>query len=169
MIGAAHAAGRSFAPALLATVALYGCSGVRPYPNTLDNNLLIRTEADSGSLFSSMAISLDIYDVTVDCRTEYLGTIDLDNPTVKVGIPPDRLSYLVFVFARSSFLGSSRSTIGHETLLDPRAGSSYDIDVSYAKDTYNVAIREQDPQKPGGYKIPIRDIGACEALRAASR
>jgi hypothetical protein len=169
MIGASHAAVRSFAAALLAAVALYGCAGVRPYPNTLEKNLRIRTEADSGSIFSSMATAVDIYDVTADCRTEYLGTVDLDSPTVKVGIPPDRLSYLVFVFSRSSFLGSSRSTISHETLLDAHAGSSYDIDVSYAKDIYNVAIRGKEPGTPGAHKIPVRDIGACEALRAASR
>jgi hypothetical protein len=158
------AVGRYLAAVLIAVVVLSGCSGVRPYPNTLEKNLVIRTEADSGSIFSKVSAAVDIFSVTADCQTEYLGTVDLKGPSVKVGIPSDQLSYMVFVFSNSSFLGSSQSTISHETLLEARRGHNYDISVNYIDDIYNVAINEKDPRNPDGRKIAVRDISACKAL-----
>ena len=158
------AVGRYFAALLVAVGVLSGCSGVRPYPNSLEKNAVIRTEADSGSIFSKVSAAVDIFSVTADCRTEYLGTVDLKGPAVEVSIPPDQLSYLVFVFSNSSFFGSSRSTISHETLLEARPGHHYDISVSYIDDIYNVAINDQDPRNPDGRKIAVRDMSACKAL-----
>ena len=159
-----YAMGQYVAGVLVAAVILAGCSGLRPYPNNLEKNLVIRTEADSGSIFSKVSAAVDIFSVTADCQTEYLGTVDLKGPSVKVGIPPDQLSYMVFVFSNSSFLGSSQSTISHETLLEARRGHNYDISVNYIDDIYNVAINEKDPRNPDGRKIAVRDISACKAL-----
>lgn len=155
---------RNVAAALVSAVVLAGCSGVRPYPNTLEKNVVIRTATDSGSIFSKVAAAVDIFSVTSGCETEYLGTVDLDRPSVAVGVPADQLSYMVFVFSSSSFFGSSRSTISHETLLQARAGYSYDVRVSYMDDIYNVAINEQGPRNPGGRKIALRDISVCKTL-----
>lgn len=159
-----YAVGQCVAGVLLATVVLTGCSGLRPYQNNLDRNVVIRTVADSGSVFSKAGVEVDIFSVTTDCKTEYLGTVDLNGPSVEVGIPPDRLSHMVFVFSNSSFLGSSQSTISHETLLEARRGHNYDISVNYIDDIYNVAINEKDPRNPDGRKIAVRDISACKAL-----
>jgi len=160
----ASAVVRSVAAVLVTAVILAGCSGVRPYPDSLEKNLVIQTETDSGSMFSKVTAAADIFSVSASCETEYVGTVDLDRPTVAVGVPPDKLSYVVFVFSNASFLGSSRSTISHETLLQARAGYSYDIRVSYNDDMYNVAIDEQGPKNPRGRKIAVRDISACKAL-----
>jgi len=158
------AVGRYLAAVLVAVVVLSGCSGVRPYPNTGEKNLVIRTEADSGSIFSTVSAAVDIFSVTADCQIEYQGTVDLKGPSVEVGIPPDRMSYMVFVFSNSSFLGSSRSTISHETLLEARRGHNYDISVNYIDDIYNVAINEKNPRNPDGHKIAVRDMSTCKAL-----
>jgi hypothetical protein len=149
---------------LLGTVILTGCSGLRPYPDNLDRNVIIRTVTDSGSVFSKVGVEVDIFSVKANCKTEYLGTVDLSGPSVEVGIPPDKLSYMAFVFSNSSFLGGSRSTMSHETLLEARAGYHYDIGVSYVDDIYNVAISETHPRTTDARKIAVRDISACKSL-----
>lgn len=147
---------------LLVTVSLLaGCLGIRHYPNTMDKNLHIQTKTDSGSFFSKLRAAVDIYRVDADCKTKYEGTIQLNEPSVDVGIPSHRLSYLVFVFSSSSFLASSNSTVTHDTLLKPRAGYNYDIKVSYIDDIYNVVIRETHPRKPGSRDIELKDLSAC--------
>jgi len=159
-----YAMGRYVAGALLTAVVLGGCSGLRSYPNNLEKNLDIQTETDSGSIFSKVRAEVDIFRVTANCKTEYQGTISLDGPSVEVGIPPDKLSYMAFRFSNSSFLASSRSTMSHETLLEARAGYNYGIKVSYVDDIYNVTITEKHPRSPKAREIDLRDINACKAL-----
>ena len=92
---------------------LAGCSGKFAYRNTLAKNLHIQTETDSGSVLSSVAAAVGIYRVDEHCKIDYQGTVDLDTPSVSVGIPSGRPSYLVFEFASSSFLASSRRSISN--------------------------------------------------------
>jgi hypothetical protein len=149
---------------LLVTVSLLaGCLGIKPYPNSMDKNLHIQTKIDSGSFFSKVRAAVDIYRVDADCKTEYEGTIQLNDPSVDVGIPSQRLTYLVFVFSSSSFLASSSSTVTHDTLLKPRDGYKYEIKVSYIDDIYNVAIQETHPRKPGSRDIELKDLSSCGA------
>ena len=124
----------------------------------------IRTETDSGSVFSKVRAEVDIFSVKADCTTEYQGTVKLNGPSIEVGIPSDRLSYTVFVFSNSSFLANSRSSISHATLLKPRAGYTYDIKVSYIDDIYNVAVHEAHPGKTAGREIERIDLSACNDL-----
>jgi hypothetical protein len=150
---------------LIVTVSLLaGCSGIRAYPNTMDKNLHIQTKTDSGSFFSKVRAAVDIYRVNADCKTEYEGTIQLNEPSIDVGIPSHRLSYLVFVFSSSSFLAGSNSTVTDDTLLKPRAGYDYEIKVSYMDDIYNVVIRETHPRKVGSRDIELKDLSGCGAF-----
>jgi hypothetical protein len=155
--------------AAVAVVLLAGCSGIRPYPNDLEKNLQVRTQTRSGSMFEKVRAAVDIYRVNAQCRLDYQGTVDLDKPALAVGIPAGRLSYLVFNFASSSFLGGNRSRISQETLLEPRIGYRYDIDVSYRDDIYNVVVRERHPHKGAGRELGLVGLGACEKLRGTGR
>jgi hypothetical protein len=143
---------------------LTGCSGMRPYPNTFAKNLYIKTEKESGSIFSKVRTAVEIYRVDERCQIKYEGTVRLDRPLVEVGIPSDRLSYLIFNFSCSSFLANSSSSISQDTLLKPRAGYQYDIKVSYIEDIYNVMIRETHPQKAAEREIELLDLAACGSL-----
>lgn len=58
--------------------------------------------------------------VAEDCVLDYEGTVQLADPKIEIGIPPHRWSYLVFVFANSSFLANRSGTITYETLLKPK-------------------------------------------------
>ena len=153
-----------FIGVLILCCILSGCSGMRPYPNTLAKNLYINTETKSGSIFSKVRATVKIYRVDERCQIKYEGTVRLDRPLVEVGIPSERLSYLVFNFSCSSFLANSSSSISQDTLLKPRAGYHYDIKVSYVEDIYNVTIREKHPQKSTEREIDLLDLTACGSL-----
>jgi hypothetical protein len=155
---------RCFVILMLACGLLAGCSGIKTYPNTPDKNLRVRTEADSGSFFSKVRAAVDIYRVDADCKTEYEGTVQLDAQSVEVGVPSGRVSYLVFVFARSGFFSRSSSSISYDTLLRPRAGQTYDVSVRYRDDIYNVVIREAGSSQGKGRVIGPKDLQDCRSF-----
>jgi hypothetical protein len=141
--------------------ALAGCSGIKPYLNDLSaQNLSIRTVASSGSAFSSVRVELDVHGVDAVCRTQYLGTVRLDQPSVAVGIPTDRGSHLVFKFLSSNFLGGSRGQISREVFIKPTPGQRYEIDVTYRDDLYDVVLRERSP-RGAAREVPSPDSRAC--------
>lgn len=152
---------------LSTAILLAGCSGLKPYQNTPDNNLHVRTTADTGSWFSSVRAAVDIHRVTPDCTTEYEGTVQLNRPTIDVGIPPNRWSRLVFLFASSSFLGNRSGSITYETLLQPRSGSQYEVKVTYRDDMYNVVVRETPPGSSLSREVEHKDLGVCAAKSIA--
>lgn len=152
----------SFVVGFLLTVPLLaGCFGVKTYQNTPDNNLHVRTTADSGSFFSNVRAAVDIHRVGADCTTEYEGTVHLSRPTIDIGIPPNRWSHLVFVFSSYSFWANRSGTITYETLLKPRPGYHYEILATYRDDVYNVAVRETHPSDPVSREIERRDVRTC--------
>ena len=153
--------------AAAALAALPGCSGIKPYPNDLPaKNLNIRTTTSSGSAFSSVRAALDVYGVDASCRTQYLGTVDLDRPSMAVGIPADRGSYLVFNFLSSAFLGGSRGRISREVFIKPQADQRYEIDVTYRDDLYDVVLREQLP-RGAAREVPLLGLNACRPTGSA--
>ena len=140
-----------------------------PYPNELpEKNLSIRTTTSKTSTFSSVRAALAVHSVDEQCRTRYLGTVELDKPSVTVGIPDDRWSYLVFDFASAGFLGGTRGRISRGMLLKPQADHRYEIDVTYLDDMYNVVVREE---QPAGMlrELPLADLDSCRRAGSGSR
>jgi hypothetical protein len=140
---------------------LAGCFGSKTYPNRLDKNLQVQTATDSGSWFSRVRAAVDIHRVGEDCALDYEGTVQLADPKIDIGIPPHRWSYLVFVFANSSFLANTSGTITYVTLLKPQAGSHYEAAVSYRNDMYHVVIRENSPNQSTGREIERLALDTC--------
>lgn len=156
--------------AMLAAALAVGCAGVKTYPNTLDKNLQIRSETASGSALFRMRTALGVYRLDEGCQLEFEGEVDIGQPTVAVGLPPGRWSYLVFTFSGSSMLGGSSSSISRETMFLPRAGHRYDIAVTYRNDIYHVTIRETQPKGGAGREIDFRNIRVCRPpWRATTR
>jgi hypothetical protein len=138
-----------------ALVLFTGCAGsLRPYPADLaPKNLTVQTKT------SGVRAELDIHSVDAQCRAPYVGTVQLNQPSVRVGIPADAWSYLKFDFSSSSFLRGSHRMM-KDTLLRARAGHSYEVDVSYQDDIYNVVIREKPP-RGAAREVPLLDLGSC--------
>ena len=148
---------------ILAVSLVAGCS-IKPYSNTLQKNLYVRADTKSGSFFSTVRTAVDIYRVGAGCKIDYEGSVDLNGPSVDVGIPLGRPSYLVFNFTTSSFLASSRGTISYDTLLTPRAGHRYDVRVEYIDNIYGVTIRETHPDTSVTREIERRDSSICNGF-----
>ena len=146
---------------LLAVGVIAGCSGIKPYPDTLPKNLHMRTETSSGSMFSKVRAAVHIHRVDAGCLTEYQGTVQLNEPTAEIGLPTERLSLMAFVFSSSSFLAGSSGSIRYETLLKPRAGYTYDVKVNYVDRMYNVIVREIDPRKSSSREIERKSLKTC--------
>ena len=149
------------AACLLGAGLLAGCSGIKTYPDTSPKNLVVKTEARSGSVLGSVRVSVHIHEVDASCRTQYLGTVQLSEPTVEIGIPPERPSYLVFNFHSSSFLGGTSGSINYETLLRPRAGFTYDATARYANGIYYVSIQESGARGSPGREVARRGLADC--------
>ena len=147
----------------LTVILLAGCSGIKPYPDAPKKNVHVHTTVEPGSWFSSVHAAVDIHRVGTDCKTEYEGTMQLNRPFVELGIPSERRSQLVFVFASSSFWSNRSGTMAHETLVKPRAGYQYRVDVTYRDDIYNVVIRELEPNKSASREIERRGIRDCSS------
>jgi len=147
---------------VLALALAAGCAGPKPYPDDLPaKNLIVRTSTSSGSAFSSVRAELDIHSVDAQCRTQYVGTVKLDKPSIAVGIPAERWSYLAFEFASSGFLGGTRGRITQRALLRAREGHAYEADVTYRDDIYGVVLREKPPR--GALReLPLLDLASCQ-------
>lgn len=137
--------------AILAALALAGCSGLKTYPNEAPKNLRVATQTNGARA------ALHVHEVTGECETRYEGTVTLDQPAVEVGVPAGRPSYVVISFDTSSFMRGQRGTsVG--TVLTPRAGYRYELGVRYKDDMYDVALREID-RKGVGRALPRRGLG----------
>jgi hypothetical protein len=145
------------------TALLAGCSSLKPYPNLAPENVVVKSAIESGSMLSSMRGSVHIHEVDSGCHTSYLGTVKLDRPSIALGLPAERASYLVFVFEGSSLFGGSTSNAGAGTLLKPRPGYRYEFAVSYKDSIYNVVLRETDPRKGGSHELPRQQLKGCSA------
>jgi hypothetical protein len=146
---------------------LAGCGSLKPYPSDVQpKNLTIRTATQSGSMFASVRAELDVHSVDGACRTRYLGTVELDQPSVAVGIASGAASYLVFNFISSNFLGSSRGRISRDVMIRPLPEQRYEIDVTYRDDLYDVTIHERSPRGGPAREVPLQDLRACRPLVA---
>lgn len=130
-----------------------GCSGLKTYPTDPGGNLAVRSQMDSG-----VRASLHVHRVDAQCGTDYAGTVQLDRPSVALGLEPGRRSYLVVTFDTSSFLGGSRSTSAG-ALLEPRPGSRYELAVRYHDSIYDLALYETDGR--GRRALSRRELSAC--------
>lgn len=126
---------------LVAALSLAGCSSLRTYPNTLAKNAVIHVQTEASTLLSRTGVELDLYTVDVECGSKYLGTLELLDASVELGLPLDTQVRLAYVFARSALLGTSGTTT-IEMIVTPQRGHRYEFDVSYLKTGYTATGRD---------------------------
>jgi hypothetical protein len=140
---------------------LPACSGIKPYPNDLPKNLDVRATAKAESVMLKADASLHIYRVTGPCKTEYVGTMDLDEKSVLVGLPVGKPSYLSVEFNTSGRLGGYSSSTTQDMVLTPRAGHRYRLDASYVDSIYTVILTERAPGSGKGRELPLKPLSGC--------
>ena len=134
---------------------LAGCASGTRYADLPEKNLVVRTD------LSGARAVMGVHAVDAQCKLAYEGYVDLDQPVLRVGVPPGRLSYLVFEFSTSSFWGGTRGSITRETLLRPRPGASYDVQVSYKDALYDVVIRESPGRGARSRELELAGLSGC--------
>jgi hypothetical protein len=136
---------------VLAALLTAGCSGLKTYSNDAPKNVRVATQTDGARA------ALHVHEITGQCETRYEGTVSLDQPSIEVGVPDGRRTFVVVSFDTSSFLGGQRGTsVG--TVLTPRPGYRYELAVRYKQDMYDVALREID-RKGAARELPRRGLG----------
>lgn len=145
-------------------IMLSACSGLRPYKNTMEKNLLVRTKTDSGSFFTSVKSRVDIYAVDDACKLTYQGTINLKNKEVPIGIPNSSPTYLDFVFSSSNFLANARGSTAFNVYLTPRSGHEYLAEASYLEGIYNVIIKEKKIGSSNMEELELKDCRPKQPL-----
>ena len=151
-----------FVSLILAAGVVSGCSTVKPYPNTLEKNVHIWEETDSGSFFTDLEVAVDIFSVASDCRETYEGTVYLEDGPIDVGIPVNKKSYLKFFYLKSGLFGQNKGKVSHGSLLKAREGHRYDIKLTYDTDIYNAEILEIFPGRSENRKIDLREFAHCK-------
>lgn len=145
---------------LTLSLCLAACGGTTAYRSDAPKNLTVRSELHGAKG------ALHIHRVLPDCRTEYLGSVPLDQASLEVALPVDRPSYLVVSFDTSSFLAGSRST-SSGTLLAARPAVRYEIGAKYRDSIYSVALYEVD-RRGGKQELARRDLGSCRSPKTLS-
>lgn len=130
------------------------CSSMHPYTSSAPENLTVKPDIRTGSA------RMHVYEVDNTCNMSYRGTVELDAPKVKVGIPVNKPSYLVFNFTDSS-LFTGDSSVSYDMYLTTRTAYHYDIAVSYADSMYGATIHEQDSRGGGRKEMPRAVPKAC--------
>lgn len=140
-----------------------GCSGVKTYSSTLAKNMTVSTTLDSGSAFKSTIAEFDIHRVTPRCDLDYQGRVYLDDgESTPVGIPTGEPLFLDFIFASKLFLSSNISAVRYETMMTPRSGYEYQVDVRYVKGIFDVIIRETGKNGSTVRTLERRPLSSCK-------
>jgi hypothetical protein len=159
---------RTFCAGLLVALSVCGCSGLKTYPNTLEKNARIHVRTDGGTLLSRIGIALDLYAVDPGCGTQYLGTVELDDATIELGLPLDQKVRLAYVFSRDALLGTSGTTV-IEMMVTPRRGERFEFDVAYLKEGYTATGRVFPAGPAPGKDIEHSRLRDCTPQRALAR
>ena len=160
---------------LLLAAALAGCAGTPHYKSDFPPNLNIKTKLSSPSVLLTPALGgsfeADMHVTSIDrrCQKNYRGSVRLDAPAVSVGIPADQPSLLVFEFSGYSAPSRGSASSTYSTLLTPRSGYQYDVDVVYADQMYSVRVFERSARGGGRRELERRPFSACESKASAPR
>jgi hypothetical protein len=153
---------------LLSAAMLAGCAGAPPpYQSDGPSNLNIRTKLSSPSVLltaplgGSFDATLHVTRVERDCRKNYRGSVRLDKPTVAVGLPADQPALLEFEFSGQSAPTRGGASSTYSTLLTPRGGYQYDVDVAYADRAYSITVHERNPRTGARREVERRPFRDC--------
>lgn len=155
---------RLFAVALLCIGLLAGCSSTKTYRNAGEKNMLVRVKNQGGGFFSSTRPDVHIFNVNAACQAEYLGTVELDAPSVEIGLPVGQTVLIEFVFSKST-LGGQQAATAVEMMASPRKGTRYEFDVAYLRNGYSATGVEFLPGQAKGREMEYRRLRDCVASK----
>ena len=144
-------------PVILLVMLLFGgcASNIKPYRAELPHNLEIISNTES------IEASLHIYSLDKQCKSTYLGSVDLDRDSLQLGIDTGQPSFLVTSFDSSSFWSASSGYMDYGITLIPRKSYRYEIGVSYIDNIYNVKVYEINRSNGIKREMEDRELANC--------
>lgn len=139
---------------------LAGCAGVKTYPNDLPKNLQIRPKTSSGSFFHVVKSAVHVYEVDGGCNPTYLGSVQLDDASLAVGLPVNRRLYLEFAFEKRALLYDKTAQAAYGLLLRTEAGREYAADMTYNDDMYKVQVWEAN-KRGEKRRVEAKRLNSC--------
>src|SRR5919109_557338 len=149
---------------VLALALLAACSSTKIYRNAGEKNMLVRVKNEGGGFFSSTRPNVHVFSVNAACQAEYLGTLELDAPSIEVGLPVGQTVLIEFVFSKSS-LGGHQAATAVEMMATPRKGTRYEFDVAYLSNGYSATGVEFQPGQTKGRELEYRRLRDCVATK----
>ncbi len=144
------------------------CSGLQPYESTLPANLNVSVKVVRGGVLSvsapgisSFSVDMHVIAVSPRCEKTYRGGVEISSAPVKVGIPVGSSTLLAFEFSGHNFLTRGSGSSSWASLLTPRGGYQYDIDVSYNGGMYSVEMYERNPGNGQRRALDYRSFRSC--------
>lgn len=125
---------------LLVAAALSGCASTKDYQSTGPMNLTLRAEVQSGGFRVSRDAHVGIYRMDGKCPMEFLGSVDLKEKPLQIGLETGRKLYLNFLFTQETSRGSFAMTWG--TILTPRPGAQYVARARWGDGMYEARVQE---------------------------
>ena len=133
------------------------------YPDNYKKNLTIKTSIKGESFFKDIDAYLHISKLDKQCKPEYLGTVKLDKPIKKVGLPANQKLFLEFVFGITG--GGSGSRLDMDTIITPRKGQSFYADMFYEDDIYDITLWQNKSRKYKKRKIRPASFKSCKKTK----
>jgi len=134
---------------VMALLAAAGCGSSQPYVGLADKNLHVYTTAQGA------AVVMGVHRLDDKCFAHYEGVVTLDRPVIDIGLPPGRLTLLVFEFYSMGIFSGTRS-LRVDAKITPRAGYRYDAIVIYKDSLYSVDLLEIDPRTGSKRELDTR-------------
>lgn len=150
---------------LCACVFLTSCAGgtkFKTYVDEADKNMTIYAESESSSFFSDLSAYIQVYQISVKdkCWGEYLGTVELEENAVKIGLPVNEPRYLAFFFTDEKAGGYAVRHISKFMVITAKPGYQYKAEVSYKEGIHYIEVIEKDGNKER--QLPFAKLSRCK-------
>ena len=125
------------------TGALAACATPdKAYQSTADKNLRITAKSSGNSFATVKATFLYVYEVTPECKLDYLGHVVVNAPTTEVGLPTGKPLVLTAEFARAGRFDSGGVRNQYSYAVQPRSGYQYAAEIIHDEQFHKFALSE---------------------------
>jgi hypothetical protein len=145
---------------LILVFLLSGCSFPKIYKNNYDKNITINLKTnEKDGFFTSTEYYFGVNDLDSKCEVDYQGQLELKPGKNKIGVAPGKLTFLLInVYTKTG--GSSSSSFKTGTILKPKKGVHYNLDVDYLDSLLDIRLYEIKGKNKRSLKI--LPIEACQ-------
>ena len=112
------------------------------YQSTGEKNLRISAKTAGNSFATVKATFLYVYEVTPECKLDYLGHVLVDAPTLEVGLPTGKPLLLTAEFARGGRFDHSGLRNQYSYLVQPRPGYQFAAEILHEEQFHKFALSE---------------------------